>query len=353
MTTISYRMCVLLLACLTMAVSGCGSSGSSAVDTTALRKGAVVQGPVEGATVFADNVAAGSGIRFNQDPGEISAPQTGTGGSYFLPSFPSYDFILVSSGGKDKITGQDALLLLAPSGSANITPLTTLVALDTTKKVQAKLEAMMGNASFDTNVSTNSSEAILLLIKSSEAAVQTIRDAVKTLDPKQVNYIQAQAWQQIALTFAGTTQNLATPAGLDAALTTAITNAITKINSLDSNGVKINPNLTIVSTSAAAIAHSSVNAALSALGSAATYTSATALATSGVRTEGSLANVAGAYQGALTANKTSLSVVIIGTTPNAYAPPPIQVVSTTSATIILIKTGASGGTGSVGIGVIW
>lgn len=352
MTTISKRMCVLLLACSTMAVSGCGSSGSSAVDTTALQKGAVVQGPVVGATVFADNVVGGT--RFVKDTGEITAPLTGTGGSYFLPSFPSYDFILVSSGGTDTITSQPALLLLAPSGSAHITPLTTLVALDTTKKVQAKLEAMMGNASFDTNVSTNSSEAILLLIKSTEAAVQSIRDAVQlaagaagvTLTTTQINYIQSQAWQQIALTFAGTTQNLATPAGLDAALTTAITGAIANINGA-------NTNITISSTSAAAIAHGSVNAALSALGSAATYTSATALATSGVRAEGSLANVAGAYQGALTANKTSLSVVIIGDTPNAYAPPPIQVVSTTSATIILIKTGASGGTGSVGIGIIW
>jgi len=141
MITLQRRICFLLLSLLTVVVYGCGGGGSASTpNTTSVQTGSVVQGPVRGATVFADNVAAGT--RFVQDAGEISAPTDSTGG-FFLPSFPSYDFVLVSMGGTDSITGQPALLLLAPAGSANISPLTTLVALDTTKAIQAKLEALM------------------------------------------------------------------------------------------------------------------------------------------------------------------------------------------------------------------
>jgi uncharacterized protein (UPF0212 family) len=357
MINLSRRICFLLLSLLTVSIFGCGGGGSSAgvsstgsatsINTTSLQKGAVIQGPVRGATVFADNVAAGT--RFVQDAGEISA-QTDTAGNFFLPSFPSYDFVLVSTGGIDSITGQPALLLLAPAGSANISPLTTLVALDTSKTIQAKLEALMGGTKFDTNVSTNSSPAVLLLIKSAETAVQSVNDAVKqaatnagkTVTQTQLNYIQAQIWQQIALTFAGTPQNLATPAGLDSALTVAITSAITEIKLQ-------NTNISTFAVSAATIADNAVDAALLALAAGVTHTSSIVLSTTTVQAESSLSSPATVFANALNSLKTAFSVILTSGTPSTYSPPPIAVVTTTSAAIIRIITGGSGGTGGIGI----
>ena len=356
----------LALGVLALALFGCGGGGGGSstptaiVDTTSVQKGAVVQGPIVGATVFADNVAAGG--RFVLDAGEVAAP-TDAAGNFFLPQFPNYDFILVSTGGKDSLTGQDALLLLAPAGSANITPLTTLVALDTTQAVRAKLEALNGGRKFDTNVSTGSSQAILMLIKSAETAVQSVSDAVKqaaadalptpvTLSQAQINYIQAQAWQQIALEFARTSQNLATPAGLYAALNIAITNAVTAIKAEPKNSNISNFDSF---TSSVAIANNSVNAALDALFGAGVVTraSTTALDTSAVKAESSLLNPTTVFKNAVLATVTALksvsSVIVIGVTPNPYTPTPIPIVTVTRATIIRILTGASGGTGGTGV----
>lgn len=352
MSTFSRCIYFLLLTLLAITINGCGGGGGTAstpVDTSSVQKGAVVQGPVLGATVFADNVA--SGIRFVQDAGEISA-QTDAAGNYFLPAFPSYDFVLVSTGGTDTITNQPALLLIAPAGSSHITALTTLVALDTTKTVQAKLEALMGGTKFDTNVSTNASPAVLMLIKAAETTVQSVNDAVKqaaanagkTVDQKQLNFIQAQTWFQIALAFAGTTQNLATPAGLAAALTTAVEKALTAIKAEPANS-----NISSITASAATIADTSVDAALLALGMGVTHTSPAALSTTTVRTESSLASPATVFSTALNTLKTAYSVVITASTPNPYSPQPLQVVTTTSTAIILIITGASGGTAGIGL----
>lgn len=375
MSTFSRRICYLLLTLLTMIICGCGGDGGAlvstgtstgtstsggtpvaTVDTSKAQTGAVVQGPVSGATVFADNVAAG--IRFVHDTGEVIAAPTGTGGTFSLPTFPSYDFVLVSTGGTDTITGLPALLLLGQAASANITPLTTLVVLDTTRVIQAKLEALMGGTKYDTDISVNSSPAILLLIKSAETTVQSVSDAVKqaaaaaippvTLSQAQINHIQAQTWQQIALEFARTTQNLATPAGLDSALTAAVTNAIAAIKAEPANA-----NITITSSMpAAVIAHNSVNAALNSLfGSGLlTYISTTALSTTTVKTESSLSSPTTVFTAAVTSTlsvvKALRSVVVTGVTPNPYSPRAISVVTITSAEIIRIITGASGGTGS-------
>jgi hypothetical protein len=360
MNTLSRRVLFLSLALLTLVMYGCGgSSSSTSVNTTSVQQGSVQQGPVTGATVFADNVSAGN--RFVQDPGEISAATTSTG-SFFLPTFPSYNFILVSTGGTDTITNQPALLLLAPAGSPNITPLTTLVTLDTTngtmdptKGVRKKLEALNGGRNFDTNVSSNSSQATLLLIKSAETAVQSVTDAVKqaaadastTVDQAQINYIQAQTWQQIALEFAGTSQNLATPAGLYAALNSAITNAIAAIKAEPKNSNITN----YASMSAGTIANYSVNESLIALGMGVDRTSTAALSRTTIQIESlSLANpttiFAAAVKSAVNAIQSIGSVVVTGITPNPYSPAPIQVVTITNATIIQILTGAKGGTGA-------
>ncbi len=84
-------------------------------------KGAVVDGYVSGATVFAD--ANGDG-RLN--PGEWSATTDATG-NYTLPGNTAGGTI-IASGGTDIMTGQAFLgVLTAPTGSTVINPITTLV----------------------------------------------------------------------------------------------------------------------------------------------------------------------------------------------------------------------------------
>jgi hypothetical protein len=349
---------VALLALPMLAIYGCGGGGGSStplVDTSSVQKGAVIQGPVVGATVFADNVSAGT--RFVLDAAEIVSSPTVAGGAFNLPTFPGYDFVLVSIGGIDTITNQPALLMLAPAGSANITPLTTLVALDTSKTIQAKLESLMGGAKFDSNVSTSSSPAMLMLIKSAETAVQSVSDAVKqagvdagkAIDQKQLNYIQAQTWQQIALEFARSSQNLSTPAGLYSALNTSIINAIAAIRAEPANS-----NISSFATiSSLAIANASVNAALNAMGAGVDRTSTTALSTTSIKAESSLLNPTTVFAAAVTSTvnalKTISSVIVIGVTPNPFSPAPIPVVTVTNAAIIRILTGASGGFGGTGV----
>ncbi len=349
----------ILMALSLVAISGCGGGGGSsspAVDTTSVQKGAVIQGPVVGATVFADNVTGGS--RFVLDTGEVTA-QTDSSGNFFLPAFPSYDFVLVSTGGTDTISNQPALLLLAPAGSANITPLTTLVAFDTTKAVRAKLETLMGGVKFDSNVATTATPAALMLVKSVEIAVQRVRDIILlavpvgvTLSEVQVNYIQAQIWQQIALEFASTSQDLATPAGLATSLKNALTVAAVNIRAKNSN-ISSSFNATSIDS----IASSSVTLALGAIGVVGVdSTSTVALNKSSVLTEGSVKNsivsllsLSSSFNAATVNLKALSSVVVIGVTPNPYSPTPIPVVTIDNATIIRILTGASGGFPITGI----
>jgi len=359
MDALTRRICFMVLGVLALVSFGCGGgSGNSTtspnVDTSKLLK---IQVAVDGATVFPDNVAAGT--RFINDAGEAVARPT-TVGNYSLSAFPSYDFILVSTGGKDTITGQDALLLLAPAGSTNITPLTTLVTLDTSKTVQAKLEALNGGRKFDTNVSTDASQAILMLIKSAETAVHSVSEAVKqaatdaqpvaTLTQSQINYIQAQAWQHISLELARTSQNLATPAGLLVALNAATNNAIKAIKAESKNS---NISSFDSSTAPALIANNSVNAAMDSLFGATAVTSTSTAPLATTKTESPLLNQTTVFENAVfaTANalNSSTSVVVVGVTPNPYTPTPIPVVTVTNATILQILTGSSGGTSGTGV----
>jgi hypothetical protein len=352
---------------LTGLIYGCGSSGSggggilAAVDTSSVRNGSVVQGPVVGATVFADNVKAGSGTRFVKDVGEMVATIDPVTGKYTLPSMPSYNFILVSTGGTDTITTQRALLLLAPAGCTNITPLTTLVALDTTKKIEKKLEALNGGRKYDSNVSTNATPAILLLIKSAETAVKSVSDTIvaaqPTISDDSRDYIQAQIWQQIAKEFAATAQDLSTPSGVNAALTVAMTGAITDILAKNSDFITA-----FNTTSAKTISDNAVGAAATSLGT--TLASTVPLDRNMILLETALLAPTVTFPVAVQTTVTDISISLASIKPPTTRPPrpPITVITnTTEAVIIQITastggdvsgvTGATGGTGGSGSGI--
>jgi hypothetical protein len=342
---------LLIMAC-TALMSGCGG-GSSTAGTAAPPSGKLTQGPVKGATVFADR--ADSGTRFVQDADEISTT-TDTNGNYALPSVPSYKYVLVSKGGTDTLTDQPAIQLLAQPGSANMTILTTLMTLagdtPTATTLAEKLQALQPvKAPLDFDVSATATPAMLLLVKSVETAVQSLTAAVNAnavlsnfdIKPPQLAVIQFQALQQIAVGFA-TSTGLGTPAGLKNALTTALASSITEINKA--------PNIAIAPAAAATIADNAVTAAATVLGTSAT--SPSVLSVSAVQSEVALATANPAYK-TVFANAFSgpmfssivLSATTTASTPVPYFPPNVVVmyINTIFGTITGSSGTSGGGTG--------
>lgn len=359
MTKRSKLFCSLLLVVLTGLMYGCGGGGGTAVTATP-PSGKLAQGPVSGAVVFADRQVGGT--RFVLDADEVRTT-TDANGNYRLPSAPNYAFVLVSRGGTDILTGQDAIQMLAQDGSVNMTVLTTLLTLDSTgtTKLSEKLQALQpSKAPLDFDVSTASTPAMLLLTKSVETAVQSITAAIRTkaaaalpaltITDQQIAYIQFRALQQIALGFSVTLENLATPAGLRNALETAIAAGITEINK-DAINADLTPpasgNISIDVTAAASIADDAVTAAATVLGT--TLSSIVALPVSTVKSEIELANAdplsfkaAFATASASTFTKISSLVTTSASTPSPYGP--------TGITILFINNLPGTITGSAGTG---
>jgi hypothetical protein len=357
-------MYYVLVVAVTLLASGCGGgSTSSTLSPSYVQAGKVVGGPVSGATVFADHWDPAIGRQFVLDAGEIVAQfNTDDSGSYRLPVLPTYDYVLVSRGGIDTVTGLDAIQMLAPAGAANITPFTTLVALDATNVkvdptigVRKKLEALLPNgARYDTDVSQYSSPAALLLLKSIETATRSLTDAITsqaiiqqsgyTISQFEVQnaYIQVRIMQAIAQRLAGPTLDITIPDNLAAELTTALTVAIVAIRNDNSNNLVVGDAATI----AGKVASDSVTAAVAALET----TSATGLSTAIVKLEAGitgLKNVATAFMAAVTSTVNA----IIGTTitrvlaPPTFSPPSIPVVR---IPISMVLTGSGGGPSSGG-----
>lgn len=329
------------LVALTAAASGCGSDRTPA---PAGQSGKLVQGPVLGATVFADN--ATSGVRFTKDTGEVFATTDSQTGDFTLPSVPGYSYVLVSKGGTDKITGQPAIQMIAPAGSANITPLTTLVALDGTGTVKAKLEALLpAGAKFDADISSNVSPAALLVAKSVELMVQTMSDAISqkagagAISAAQLSVIQAQTLQAIAAEIAKpgvTATTLAAPATLSTSLQSAASTAVTNIQTA-------NANISVPDATAQTIASSAVSASSTALGVGG---SAATTAVTGGETAALGSNVTGLVTAITTATSTAVSTITATATPDIYTPPTIPVTSTPPTDPTGTTGGTTGGTGS-------
>jgi len=320
--------------------AGCGN------DDDVGPSGRLVQGPVLGAAVFADGVSGG--VRFAQDGSEVFTTTNSVTGDFVLPSPPGYNYILVSKGGTDKLTGQPAIQMLAPAGSANITPLTTLVALDITNTVKAKLQALMpAGASYDADISITASPAVLLLAKSIETMVQSLTNAVvakagsAAISANQLAVIQAQTLLAIAVEFAKpavTAITLSAPATLSTSLQSAATTAVTSINTANSN-------ITIPSATATTIASSSVTATASALGIGATASTA---AIPGGESAAINAQVAQQFVTAVnTQSAAAAATITASATPTNYTPPVIQVVTPVT---VNDTTGTTGGnTGGTGV----
>jgi len=335
-STLLTGFCVIAAAA---ALSGCGNDAGTAVNG---QSGRLVQGPVLGAAVFADNVSGG--VRFTADANEVSTVTDLSTGDFTLPTVPGYNYILVSKGGVDKLTNLPAIQMLAPAGAANITPLTTLVALDVNGALKAKLQALMPGFSYDADISTTASQAVLLVSKSVETMVQIMSASVTSapgapaISAAQLTIIQAQTMQAIAGQLAtASTATLSTPSLLTAALKTAATTAASNIHTANSN-------ITIPSATANTIAASSVTASATAVGITGTNAATTAAIAGGETT--ALATTGAALATATTTATTAAAATVTATaTPVNFVPANITVVTP----ITVGPTGATGGnTGGTG-----
>lgn len=227
-----------------------GSGGSGAT-------GKVVQGPVNGAVVFADRIIAGGLGDMNMDSSETPyRAVTGPDGRFTLPAVPPYPYVIVSKGGVDTLSGKTAGMMLAPSGAQNVSALTTMVAIDPT--LQTKLESLMGaGAKYDSDISLSVSPAALMLAKTIETSVQALTESLNpgsnTLSGSQVNDIQLTTLTNLAtqVSTMSATQ-LSTPASLETMVTTAVTATATTIDSRYTN-INVGSAATLASSVAATV----------------------------------------------------------------------------------------------------
>ena len=123
---------------------------------------------------------------------------TDTNGNFTLPVTPGYDYVIMTQGGTDTITGGPAMCMYAPAGAANVSPFTTLVHLNPNAK--AAIEAL--GITYDADVSAAITPAALLLLQSAQSIVAAVSDALNpngnSLSISTVNDIQMTIMNAIA-----------------------------------------------------------------------------------------------------------------------------------------------------------
>lgn len=257
---------------LTVIFSGCNGGGSPS--PAEVVSGAVVQGAVQGATVFADHLTGSEADRkLNQDESP-TATTTDADGNYTLPVSPGYDYIIVSIGGTDSITGQPAMQMLAPAGARNVSPLTTMVTLN--PSVQTVIESL--GIAYDANLAEGVTPAALLLVQSIQATVVALTSALDPDDDKLTND-QCNAIQQTVIAaIADQIQNqdtakLTTPVTLTTILQSAVKNALDDIVA-DPDNSNVTINTTSQSIANAIVNDNLINSVAGAISTTNTFSTA-------------------------------------------------------------------------------
>lgn len=260
-------------------VAGCGDN-----PPPTLPAGNVVQGPVVGATVFADRTDTATGFTRNlQDVSEIAAVTDSTGAFQFAAA-PSYAYELISTGGTDSITNLPAITLRAEGGSAGsaattnvLTPLTTLVALapeNQRESLRATIRALgvEPNARIDQGI-TPAAAALVKAVTTTVAQVTgVVGSASGGLPLEARNAIQTELARSLASNLVNVNaSNLTSAAGIAAVTRSATTSALTTLaqDPARAGGVTITANQATVTAVAAAVADSTtavVNAVQTAAG---------------------------------------------------------------------------------------
>lgn len=264
---------IMLLIC-TLVFSGCG--GSDDTPAPVAPSGKVVQGAVSGAKVFADH-KTGAEANYKMDADEAStATTTAADGTFTLAAVPGYDYVSVSSGGVDSITGQPAMQMLAPAGVGIISPLTTMVAMDPgTESVIASL-----GVNYKDDVSKAVTPAVLLFIQSVQTVVATMTAALNTggstMKDDQINAIQRAILTQVAAGIKGkTVAQMTSPTTLTTTLQTAVNNALVNIVA-DTANSNITMTTTTQALANAVVTNTLINTVATAVDSTGTFSTAAA-----------------------------------------------------------------------------
>lgn len=223
---------IFMMVC-TIVLIGCGGGGGGGVASAP--SGVVVQGAVSGATVFADHLTGAEANRKIDADEAATVTTTRPDGTFTYPVTPGYDYVTVSFGGTDTITGLPAMPMLAPAGVGVVSPLTTMVALVPESKDVIKSLGV----DYTADLSKQVTPAALLLVQSVQAAVSATMRAIDPGSDKlkydQANAIQQTVMAQIAAGVAANTKgNLTNPAALTTMLQSSVRNAL--------NGISSNPN---------------------------------------------------------------------------------------------------------------
>jgi hypothetical protein len=221
----------------TVFLSGCGSGGQSSSQPATKPvpiSGAVAGGAVQGALVFADHLLSGNGTNRGLDASEAAfATVTDANGNFTIPATPAYRYLLVTQGGTDSITFQPAMQMLALAGAMNVSPLTTMAALD--PNVQYAIESL--GIAYDANLYAHITPAAALLVQSIQTAVVALTQAFNYPDNNklpvdQLNLIQLYILLHIAPAIeVQSVADLTNPTTLTTTFTTAIKNALQYIAS--------------------------------------------------------------------------------------------------------------------------
>jgi hypothetical protein len=227
---------------------GCHSKGSDEGPATQI-SGTVSQGAVSGAAVFADHLT-GAEANFKMDTDEAAtSTTTDATGKFTLPVTPGFDFVVVSQGGTDTISGKPAMQMLATSDAKNITPLTTMMALTPAADRPALKDTIESlGIKFDDNISAAVSPAAMLLVESVQTAVSTLSDAMNpggnTLPTTTINDIQRKVMAQVAQQIKGKSKDdITNAANLKTSISTAIASAVTEVEAENDN-IKLKPGVT-------------------------------------------------------------------------------------------------------------
>ena len=230
-------------------VVGCGLKEDDPV-TVAAPGGAVVQGPVSGAIVFADRIPAGQ-IRGN---GIVDADEkaysttTDSTGNWKLTAVPTYDYEIVSLGGTDTITSQPAITMRAEGGKAGqtvtsqaVTPLTTLVQL-TPEANRAALKTTIQslgvayNAKIDEGITPAAAALVKAVTTTASMVVEVLNtaaggnDNTRLLSTQAVKSVQTEVLAALATNLVGkTATQLDTGAEIASITQVATSSALTEM----------------------------------------------------------------------------------------------------------------------------
>jgi hypothetical protein len=224
---------------------GCGDNLPAPV---VLPAGAVVQGPVEGAVVFADSTT--SGIRGALDDAEKPySTTTKADGTFQIAAVPPYPYELISVGGVDKITNQPAITMRAEGGSGGsavttnvLTPLTTLVALtpagpqrDAIKQTITSL-GVDYKAKIDEGITPAAAALVKAITTTATQVVAVLNNAAGGTESNQqipttaVKAVQTELLTQLATNLAGkTAADLNSPTEIATIAQTATTTALNEL----------------------------------------------------------------------------------------------------------------------------